>query len=69
MGEYRYMGEIGIGRLRFSEPVSEERVEGGCDSWYVSNVGQEIPQTFESSACSMSSTAPPIWLRERPEKP
>ena len=55
MGEYRYMGEISIGRLRFSEPVSEERVEEGCHAWYVSNVGQEILQIFESSACSMRS--------------
>ena len=45
MGEYRYMGEIGI-RLGFSEPVSEERVEDGCHACYVSNVGQEILQIF-----------------------
>ena len=42
MGEYRYMGEIGISGLGFSEPVSEERVEDGCHACYVSNVGQEI---------------------------
>ena len=47
MGEYRYMGEIGTGRLRFSEPVSEERVEEGCHAWYVSNVGEEILEFFE----------------------
>ena len=35
---------IGIGRLGFTEPVSEERVEEGCHAWYVSNVGQEILQ-------------------------
>ena len=40
------MGEIGIGRLGFTEPVSEEWVEDGCLAWYVSNVGQEILQMF-----------------------
>ena len=47
------MGEIGIGRLRFSEPVSEYRVEDGYHACYVSNIGQEILQIFEPSACSM----------------
>ena len=75
MGEYRYKGdsEKGIGRLRFSEPVSEERVEDGRHACYVSNVRQEILQIFESSACSGSvddlrnpSPALPCHIRRSP---